>query len=95
MAHPAPDGSDDFNDKIIEEFRANEGPVATEFRHVSDDAGDSCRAGPAQCRRGRSSRARQPRQVDPSLGRHLVSTIRTGQFCSYTLDTPGPIVWET
>ena len=22
MAHPAPDGSNDFNDKIIEEFRA-------------------------------------------------------------------------
>ena len=41
MAHPAPDGSNDFNDKIIEEFRANEGPVATECRRVSDDAGGS------------------------------------------------------
>jgi deazaflavin-dependent oxidoreductase (nitroreductase family) len=27
MAHPAPDGSNDFNNKIIEEFRANEGRV--------------------------------------------------------------------
>jgi deazaflavin-dependent oxidoreductase (nitroreductase family) len=27
MAHPARDGSDDFNDRTIEEFRANEGRV--------------------------------------------------------------------
>ena len=28
MAHSAPGGTDDFNDKIIEEFRANEGRVS-------------------------------------------------------------------
>jgi tetratricopeptide (TPR) repeat protein len=34
-------------------------------------------------------------RVHPSLGRHLVSTIRTGRYCSYTPDPRVPIVWET
>ena len=34
-------------------------------------------------------------RVHPSLGRHLVSTIRTGRYCSYTPDPRIPILWET
>ncbi len=34
-------------------------------------------------------------RVHPSLGRHLVTTIRTGRYCSYTPDPRVPIVWQT
>jgi hypothetical protein len=33
-------------------------------------------------------------RADPSLGRHLAATIRTGRYCSYTPDPRVPIVWE-
>jgi tetratricopeptide (TPR) repeat protein len=33
-------------------------------------------------------------RVNPSLGRHLASTIRTGRYCSYTPDPRVPISWE-
>jgi hypothetical protein len=32
--------------------------------------------------------------ANPSLGRHLSSTIRTGRYCSYTPDPRLPIAWE-
>jgi hypothetical protein len=31
---------------------------------------------------------------NPSLGRHLAATIRTGRYCSYTPDPHAPIKWE-
>jgi hypothetical protein len=31
---------------------------------------------------------------NPSLGRHLAATIRTGRYCSYTPDPRAPITWE-
>src|SRR4029453_9388865 len=31
---------------------------------------------------------------NPSLGRHLAATIRTGRYCSYTPDPHAPITWE-
>jgi hypothetical protein len=31
---------------------------------------------------------------NPSLGRHLAATIRTGRYCSYTPDPAAPITWE-
>ncbi len=33
-------------------------------------------------------------RANPSLGRHLASTIRTGRYCSYTPDPRAPIDWE-
>jgi hypothetical protein len=33
-------------------------------------------------------------RANPSLGRHLASTIRTGRYCSYTPDPRVPITWE-
>jgi tetratricopeptide (TPR) repeat protein len=33
-------------------------------------------------------------EANPSLGRHLSSTIRTGRYCSYTPDPRLPIAWE-
>ena len=33
-------------------------------------------------------------RANPSLGRHLAVTIRTGRYCSYTLDPRAPITWE-
>src|SRR6266487_1436248 len=33
-------------------------------------------------------------RANPSLGRHLSSTIRTGRYCSYTPDLRAPIAWE-
>jgi tetratricopeptide (TPR) repeat protein len=33
-------------------------------------------------------------RANPSLGRHLSSTIRTGRYCSYTPDPRAPITWE-
>jgi uncharacterized iron-regulated membrane protein len=33
-------------------------------------------------------------RANPALGRHLVATIRTGRYCSYTLDPRAPLVWE-
>jgi hypothetical protein len=33
-------------------------------------------------------------RANPSLGRHLASTIRTGRYCSYTPDPRAPIAWE-
>jgi hypothetical protein len=33
-------------------------------------------------------------RANPSLGRHLSSTIRTGRYCSYTPDPRVPITWE-
>jgi hypothetical protein len=33
-------------------------------------------------------------KANPSLGRHLSSTIRTGRYCSYTPDPRAPIAWE-
>jgi non-specific serine/threonine protein kinase len=32
--------------------------------------------------------------ADPSLGRHLAATIRTGRYCSYIPDPRAPITWE-
>jgi hypothetical protein len=32
-------------------------------------------------------------RANPSLGRHLSSTIRTGRYCSYTPDPRAPIAW--
>ena len=32
---------------------------------------------------------------DPALGSHLVSTIRTGTYCSYTPDPRVPVEWQT
>jgi hypothetical protein len=32
--------------------------------------------------------------ANPSLGRHLAATIRTGRYCSYTPDPRVPIAWE-
>lgn len=29
----------------------------------------------------------------PLLGRHLVATVRTGKFCSYTPDPTSPVRW--
>ena len=29
-----------------------------------------------------------------ALGRHLVSTIKTGTYCSYTPDVRMPIAWQ-
>jgi predicted ATPase len=31
---------------------------------------------------------------NPSLGRHLTATIRTGRYCSYTPDPRAPIAWD-
>jgi non-specific serine/threonine protein kinase len=33
-------------------------------------------------------------RANPLLGRHLVVTIRTGRYCSYTPDPRVPIAWE-
>jgi tetratricopeptide (TPR) repeat protein len=33
-------------------------------------------------------------RANPSLGRHLALTIRTGRYCSYTPDPRAPIAWE-
>jgi hypothetical protein len=33
-------------------------------------------------------------RANPSLGRHLAATIRTGRCCSYTPDPRAPITWE-
>jgi hypothetical protein len=33
-------------------------------------------------------------RADPSLGRHLAATIRTGRYCAYTPDPGAPIAWE-
>jgi hypothetical protein len=33
-------------------------------------------------------------RANPSLGRHLAATIRTGRYCSYTPDPRAPIAWE-
>jgi len=32
--------------------------------------------------------------ANPSLGRHLEATVRTGRYCSYTPDPRAPITWE-
>ena len=31
---------------------------------------------------------------NPSLGRHLTATIRTGRYCSYSPDPRAPIIWD-
>jgi non-specific serine/threonine protein kinase len=31
---------------------------------------------------------------NPSVGRHLAATIRTGRYCSYTPDPRAPITWD-
>jgi hypothetical protein len=33
-------------------------------------------------------------RANPSLGRHLAVTIRTGRYCSYTPDPRAPIAWQ-
>jgi predicted ATPase len=33
-------------------------------------------------------------RANPSLGRHLAATVRTGRYCSYTPDPRAPITWE-
>ena len=33
-------------------------------------------------------------RANPSLGRHLAATIRTGRYCCYTPDPRAPITWE-
>jgi hypothetical protein len=33
-------------------------------------------------------------RANPSLGRHLSATIRTGRYCSYTPDPRTPVSWE-
>jgi tetratricopeptide (TPR) repeat protein len=33
-------------------------------------------------------------RANPSLGRHLSATIRTGRYCSYTPDPRAPLTWE-
>src|SRR6266496_2218730 len=33
-------------------------------------------------------------RANPSLGRHLAATVRTGRYCSYTPDPRAPIAWE-
>jgi hypothetical protein len=33
-------------------------------------------------------------RANPSLGRHLAATIRTGQYCAYIPDPRAPITWE-
>jgi tetratricopeptide (TPR) repeat protein len=33
-------------------------------------------------------------RANPSLGRHLEATVRTGRYCSYTPDPRAPITWE-
>jgi hypothetical protein len=33
-------------------------------------------------------------RANPSLGRHLAVTVRTGRYCSYTPDPRAPITWE-
>jgi tetratricopeptide (TPR) repeat protein len=33
-------------------------------------------------------------RANPSLGRHLAVTIRTGRYCSYTPDPRAPLTWE-
>jgi hypothetical protein len=33
-------------------------------------------------------------RANPSLGRHLAATIRTGRYCSYTPDPRAPIAWK-
>jgi hypothetical protein len=33
-------------------------------------------------------------RANPSLGRHLAATIRTGRYCSYTPDPRAPLTWE-
>lgn len=33
-------------------------------------------------------------QINPSLGRHLHTSVRTGNFCSYTPDPENPVAWQ-
>jgi hypothetical protein len=33
-------------------------------------------------------------RANPSLGRHLAATIRTGRYCAYTPDPRAPITWQ-
>jgi hypothetical protein len=33
-------------------------------------------------------------RANPSLGRHLAATVRTGRYCSYVPDPRAPIAWE-
>jgi non-specific serine/threonine protein kinase len=33
-------------------------------------------------------------QMNPSLGRHLHTCVRTGNFCSYTPDPEHPVTWQ-
>jgi hypothetical protein len=33
-------------------------------------------------------------RANPSLGRHLAATVRTGRYCCYTPDPRAPIAWE-
>ena len=33
-------------------------------------------------------------RANPSLGRHLAATVRTGRYCSYTPDPRAPIAWD-
>jgi hypothetical protein len=33
-------------------------------------------------------------RANPSLGRHLAATVRTGRYCSYLPDPRAPITWE-
>ena len=33
-------------------------------------------------------------RANPSLGRHLAATVRTGRYCSYVPDPRAPITWE-
>jgi hypothetical protein len=33
-------------------------------------------------------------RANPSLGRHLSATVRTGRYCSYTPDPRAPITWQ-
>jgi hypothetical protein len=33
-------------------------------------------------------------RVNPSLGQHLSSTIRTGRYCAYTPDPRAPVTWR-
>jgi hypothetical protein len=33
-------------------------------------------------------------RANPSLGRHLSATVRTGRYCAYTPDSRAPIAWQ-
>ena len=53
-----------------------------------------CRAGSTECDQIDPGGDGQPGSRQPSLGRHLAATIRTGRYCSYTPDPHAPITWD-